>query len=111
MEDGLKKNPTSVGAWHGEERRVVAALSYVGILFLIPLLIAKESEFAKFHVRQGIILFIIEVIISFSFFHRMTGTIISAVIFVACVVCVVQTLQGKKWELPLLGKYAQQIKL
>ena len=34
----------------------MAWLSYLGILWLIPLLTLKENAFAKFHVKQGIVL-------------------------------------------------------
>ena len=38
-----------------EKNKVFAALSYVGILWLVPLLAAKDSPFAKYHCNQGIV--------------------------------------------------------
>ena len=36
-----------------QNNKVMAVLSYIGILVLIPILAAKESPFARFHANQG----------------------------------------------------------
>ncbi len=46
-----------------ENNKILALFSYIGILFLIPMLAAKDSKYAKFHVNQGIILFILNVVL------------------------------------------------
>jgi len=45
-----------------EENKVAAALSYVWILCLVPLFLKKNSKFCQFHAKQGLLLFIVEVI-------------------------------------------------
>ena len=40
-----------------EANKTVAALSYISILFLVPLLGKRDSKFAQFHAKQGLILF------------------------------------------------------
>lgn len=45
-----------------QNNKVMAVLSYIGILVLIPILAAKESPFARFHANQGLILFLCEII-------------------------------------------------
>ena len=47
------------------DNKAVAALSYISILFLVPLLLKKDSPFAKAHAKQGLILFLFEVVVSF----------------------------------------------
>lgn len=42
-------------------RKLYSVLSYIGILFIVGLLAAKDDEKVKFHVNNGIILFIVEV--------------------------------------------------
>jgi uncharacterized membrane protein len=42
-----------------EKNKVAALLSYVFILWLVPLLTAKDSPFAKYHANQGIMLTIV----------------------------------------------------
>lgn len=41
-----------------EQNKVMALLSYLGILVLVPLLAAKELRFARFHANQGLVLLI-----------------------------------------------------
>lgn len=36
-----------------------AILAYLGILFIVPMIAAKDSPFAKYHANQGLILFIV----------------------------------------------------
>ena len=38
-----------------EDNKVIAALAY--IIFFLPLIVAKDSEFGKFHANQGLIYF------------------------------------------------------
>ena len=40
---------------NAEDSRGVAFLSYIGLLLIVPILKAKDSEFIRFHVNQGII--------------------------------------------------------
>jgi hypothetical protein len=48
-----------------EENRKMAAISYLSILYLIPLFSRGKSKFAQFHARQGLILLIIGIILPF----------------------------------------------
>lgn len=43
--------------------KVLACLSYLGILILIPFIAARDDEFVQFHVRQGAKLTILGIII------------------------------------------------
>src|SRR4030043_1974909 len=45
------------------EDKLMGVLAYLGILVLIPLLMKKESSFVQFHAKQGLVLFIAEVIL------------------------------------------------
>ncbi len=47
-----------------EKNKLFGILAYLGILFLVPLLAAKESPFAKYHANQGLSLFLSEIVIS-----------------------------------------------
>lgn len=40
-----------------ESNRFIAALSYWGILLLVPLFLKRESKFARYHANQGLVLF------------------------------------------------------
>ncbi|HEY0257815.1 MAG TPA: GYF domain-containing protein [Candidatus Methylacidiphilales bacterium] len=47
-----------------EKNKVFGILAYIGILFLVPLLAAKDSPFAKYHANQGLVLFLVWIVIA-----------------------------------------------
>lgn len=47
------------------DSKIFAALSYLSILFVVPWIIKKDDTFVVFHVRQGMILFLAEIVIWF----------------------------------------------
>lgn len=103
-----------------ESNKVMAILAYFGILVLIPLFAAKESKFARYHVNQGLVLFIAEVaygivyaILSsiiwaiswrLYFITRIIG-IFSLVFLVLSVIGIVNAVNGQAKELPVIGKF------
>jgi uncharacterized membrane protein len=46
-----------------DQNKIVALLAYIGILFLIPLLAAPKSPFARYHANQGIVLFVATLVV------------------------------------------------
>ena len=51
-----RSNSTSAGA--GEGNKALAALSYLSVLFALPYIFTPQDEYAKFHAKQGMKLFI-----------------------------------------------------
>ena len=47
-----------------QEDRLLAALSYVFILGLIPYISEKKDDFTRFHMRQGLALFVIWLVVT-----------------------------------------------
>lgn len=91
-----------------ENNKVMAVLSYIGILFLVPLLAAKESKFARFHVNQGLVLFLAGIVSSVVAVVPLIGVILSAVcsifLTVLMILGIINAATGKAKELPLIGK-------
>lgn len=85
--------------------KVYAVLSYIGILFLVPMIGAKNSPYAKFHANQGLLLFIVNVIIGVAseFFHYLG--ILNIVTLVFMVMGIVNAAKGKTERLPVFGKF------
>ena len=107
-----EKSSEPVGlALISENHRLAAACSYLGILLLIPLLADKDDEFVRFHVRQGIVVFVLEVIASIGFLSETAGTLVMLALVLLSIVAAWRTYKGKKWLLPVLGHYAQRIQL
>ena len=53
-----------VDADDAEKNKVMGILAYLGILCLVPILAAKDSPFAKYHANQGLVLFIIWIVLA-----------------------------------------------
>lgn len=89
----------------------LACLSYLSILFIIPLLVNRQSPFTKFHINQGIVLFIIEVIGGIvggilgwiPFIGWIITTAISIIMLVLSIMGLVNTLNGRALRLPVIG--------
>lgn len=99
-----------------EEGKIFAFLGYWGILFLIPILAKKDNRFAVFHGKQGLVLFIFEIIIGILGMIPILGWFIIRPIgyifcFIVAIMGMVQSLSGKYWKMPWLGQYAEKIKI
>lgn len=105
-----------------EGNKLMAVLSYLGILVLVPILAAKDSPFAKFHATQGINLLIVGVAWSIvsgiiSAILGLTGVaflsvlwsiitwLVGIVIFLTMVIGILNAAQGKAKELPVIGGF------
>lgn len=99
-----------------DRTKSLAWLSYLGILFLIPMLINKDSPYTKFHVNQGIVLCIADAVISAAakvsewIFIPFVGTILGVAagaaglaLFIFAIIGIVNALSGKAQPLPLIG--------
>ena len=86
-----------------EKAKGTAWLSYLGILWLIPLLTLKENNFAKWHVKQGIVLSIYwaAVIILGSIIPFVGWFVILPVgailVTVFEIIGIIKSLQGQMW--------------
>lgn len=106
--------PDSTGGMEAADiasNKGMAVLSYLGLLFLIPLLAAKDSQYARFHVNQGIVLFIADFILSFvmsmlnwTFFAASVKAVLGLIMLIYWIVGIVNAASGKAKELPLIGK-------
>ncbi len=92
------------------DNKVIAALSYLGLLVLVPLLAKKDSPFCQFHAKQGLVLLIAWVIIGAIFIIPFLGWVVGSIgyifLFVCFIIGLVNALSGQAGELPLIGQYA-----
>ncbi len=94
-----------------KENKLIAALSYVWILCLVPLLLKRDSKFAQFHAKQGLVLFIIEVFASFIMWLPIVGQLIALALLVISVVSFIKALSGEWWKIPYLYEWSKKINL
>lgn len=84
-----------------KEGKSIAWMSYVSVLFLVPLFFQKENPHCKFHVKQGIVLFIV------SFIWAAASGVL-AWLAVVGMFSIVNALSGKTEKLPIIGQYAEK---
>jgi uncharacterized membrane protein len=89
------------------DNKVLALLSYLGILVIIPLLVKKDSPFVQFHAKQGLVLLIGWVVSWFPVF----GWIIGIIVFVLSIIGIINVLNGERKNLPIVGDLAEKINL
>lgn len=98
-----------------EQNKIFAILAYISWLVLVPIFVAKDSKFAKFHVNQGLVLAIVEIIcwVAFGILRRLpligwifgiADGLVSLVCFLIAVVGVINAANGRAKELPIVGK-------
>ena len=102
-----------------EQNKVLAAIGYIPVLFLVPLLAAPHSPYAKFHANQGLILTLAAaalgiarevlclIIGAMPVRRTFLPTIISAIVSVAVLaymdIGVITAAQGRAKKLPVIG--------
>ena len=98
-----------------KDLRILAAIGYFWILCLLPLLGKRESSFAQHHGKQGLVITIVSFVIMLIWWVPFIGWVIGFFGIIGLLILTVtgiqNAMQGKYWEMPVLGKYARQIKL
>lgn len=98
------------------ESKIWGFISYLWLLFLLPLLLKKNDKFAQYHAKQGLVLFIVWAIFWVAGMFpligwiviRPVGWIITLIFFI---IGIVNSLQGKTNPLPIIGKFAEKLKI
>ena len=98
-----------------EEKNLIAVLSYIGILFLVPLFAYKDNVFTQFHAKQGLVLFVAGVGISLIAWIPILGWLIGFVGWILWIILaiigIINVLNGKQVPLPIIGKFAEKFKI
>ncbi len=92
-----------------EKNKIMAIIAYLGCLCLIPLLAAKDSQFARYHANQGLVLLIMWLLVgvgsnimNFGMIHFIFWAI-QVGLFVLMVLGLMNAASGKMAPLPLIG--------
>lgn len=102
-----------------QKNKVMAVFAYLGILVLVPIFAAKDSEFAKYHANQGLVLLALE--FAYGIVNSILSTIILMIswrlhfivslmsllgfVFLAlAIIGIINVVNGQMKELPVIGK-------
>ncbi len=89
--------------------KVFATMSYLWALCLVPLLMKRGNAFIQGHAKQGFLLFLFEVVLWVLMFIPPLYFIGMIAAVILSIIGILHALQGKVWEMPVLGKYAQKL--
>lgn len=107
-----------------EQDKIMLILAYFGILSLIPLLTVKDSNYVKWHAKQGIVLTgaVVAVEIVFTIVFGIIAAIIHPLAFlIGCfaplislgfmglaIFCMVKAIGGERWRIPVIADLADK---
>jgi uncharacterized membrane protein len=94
-----------------EPNRLIAALSYFWILFLIPLLTKRDSKFVQFHAKQGLVLFVVEFLATLIMWIPLVNVVLFIGIIVIAVMGIIKAYNGEYWKAPFIYKWSEKIKI
>lgn len=91
-----------------EKNKVISALAY--FIFFLPLIVCSDSPYGKFHANQGLLLLITSIAGSVVLgIIPVIGWVIlpffSLAVFIFGIIGLINALNGKSKELPIIGKY------
>lgn len=94
-----------------QQERVAGALG--ALLFFVPILMQKKTEFTVFYMKQSFLLFVIDVALMiltalFWFLHSLAG-LAEFIIFVVIVFLAWNAWQGKKFTVPGLLENSEKL--
>ena len=97
-----------------EEGKAAAILGYIPFMCFVPLIKMRDNPFALKHGRQGLILFIIEILAVLFLLPKISDFFWSAVIILCAIFAllgILNAVQGKSFKIPYIGDLAEKIKI
>lgn len=103
-----------------EQDKIMLVLSYLGILALIPLLTVNDSEYVKWHAKNGLVLSvagpialaivwrILAAIPIITMLSCLLGPLSSLGLLVVIVLAIVKALNGERWRIPFVSDLAEK---
>ncbi len=104
----LNDTPDSTSSFRSEDvaqNKAMSILAYLGILAVIPLFAAKDSPYARYHTNQGLVLLVCEFAVwILGKIIPFLGTIGGILAFILAVIGIINAVNGRAKELPVIGK-------
>jgi fumarate reductase subunit D len=97
-----------------EEGKVGAILAYIPFMCFVPLIKMRDNPFAVKHGKQGLILFVLEIIAVVFLLPKISDLFWGMVVVLCLVFALVgifYALQGRTWKIPFIGDFEEKIKI
>ncbi|HOP08255.1 MAG TPA: hypothetical protein PLF13_13315 [candidate division Zixibacteria bacterium] len=114
LDDNHTKQDQAGDEFVSDEGRMAAILAYIPFLCFIPLFTMKDNKEARFHARQGVILFLIELVAVLFLVDAISDLVFKGILLLAAglsVAGIVFAVQGRNYRLPIIGDLADRSKL
>ncbi|HNX81620.1 MAG TPA: hypothetical protein PKL77_05690 [Candidatus Omnitrophota bacterium] len=96
-----------------QEGKFFAIISYLSFLCIISLVLKKDNEFALYHGKQGLVLFVFETAAFILSVIPLLGIVMKTVGFaffgLVSLWCMWQAFNGNRHRLPVISEIADQI--
>ena len=103
---------TDEGGKISPNRNLMIVLSYIWILFLIPLLAEKDDKEVQWHAKHGLVLSVVEFILQMVLSVTGIGCFFAPFVFLAFLVirlmAIVKGLNGERFMVPVVSEYASK---
>ncbi len=94
------------------DENLAAAFSYIGFLVLIPLFTRKHDPYVHFHAKQGLVIFIGEVVaVIAAQWVGVVGGLLFVLLLIASVIGLIQSLQGKRFRIPGIAELTDKFNI
>lgn len=96
-----------------EQDKIMLVLAYLGILSLIPLLTVKDSDYVKWHAKNGLVLTVggtiaLSILGAIPFLQLIDCLAIPGLMVLA-VLGMIKALSGVRWRIPLVTDIAEKL--
>ncbi|MDD4607374.1 MAG: DUF4870 domain-containing protein [Patescibacteria group bacterium] len=93
--------------------KVLAAISYIWILWVIPFVINHKKDFVIQHAKQGLLLFICEIVAWSLGVLPFIGFLLGSMAWMLCIILVIigiiKAINGEAWQIPYIGHLVDKI--
>lgn len=107
------EQPTAAAT--SDNSTLMGVLAYIGILVIIPFLTSRNDPFVKFHIKQGVVLVVIEIVLyvigSMVWMLAPLLMFVNLGALVLSIIGIVNVIQKKQEPLPLVGKFAAHVNI
>jgi uncharacterized membrane protein len=133
-----KESESPVSEHASSDAVILATVGYIPLLFFLPMFVGTKEPFARFHGRQSLVMFALVVLfnvavsitdlvlgrilggmflIGFFFkavawlIHYPAGSVVALAYTALVIAGIVQAATGLYWRIPVVGAYAERLKL
>jgi uncharacterized membrane protein len=96
-----------------DDHRMATIMAYIPFLCFVPLISMSDNKEVRFHARQGVFLFIIELVAVFFLIDAVSDLFFKGILIIAIsfsVAGLIFAVQGKMQKLPIVGDLIEKSK-